>query len=93
MVNNQNLLMEDYFMAKSPHTPEFRAKISQEYLDGLGSYNYLSDKYNIGNKTLKQWVAKYRIYGIAAFANKSGNTSYSSDFKTMCVKAVLVGRY
>ncbi len=22
-------------MAKSPHTPEFRAKVSQEYLDGV----------------------------------------------------------
>lgn len=22
------------FMAKLPHTPEFRAKVSQEYLDG-----------------------------------------------------------
>lgn len=29
-------------MPKSPHTPEFRAKIAQEYLDGAGSYNYLS---------------------------------------------------
>ncbi len=27
-------------MAKSPHTPEFRAKVSQEYLDGVGSYDY-----------------------------------------------------
>lgn len=25
-------------MAKSPHTPEFRAKVSQEYLDGLDLY-------------------------------------------------------
>ena len=91
MINNQNLLMEDYFMAKSPHTPEFRAKVSQEYLDGLGSYDYLSTKYNIGSKTLKQWVAKYRFYGIIAFATKSGNTSYSSDFKTICVEAVLSG--
>ena len=40
-------------MSKSPHTPEFRAKVSQEYLDGLGSYNYLSAKYNIGCKTLR----------------------------------------
>jgi transposase-like protein len=91
MVNNQNLLMEDYFMAKSPHTPEFTAKVSQEYLDGFGSYKYLSTKYDIGNKTLRQWVAKYRLYGILAFATKSGNTSYSSDFKTMCVEAVLSG--
>ena len=45
-------------MAKSPHTPEFRAQVSQEYIDGLGSYDYLAAKYNIGSKTLKQWVAK-----------------------------------
>ena len=54
-------------MSKSPHTSEFRAKVSQEYLDGLGSYNYLATKYNIGCKTLKEWVAKYRIHGIGAF--------------------------
>ena len=48
-------------MSKSPHTSEFRAKVSQEYLDGLGSYNYLATKYNIGCKTLKEWAAKYNI--------------------------------
>ena len=78
-------------MAKSPHTAEFRAKVSQEYLDGVGSYDYISAKYSIGSKTLRDWISKYRIYGIAAFAHKSGNTSYSSDFKTMCVEAVLSG--
>lgn len=78
-------------MSKSPHTPEFRAKVSQAYLDGFGSYRYLSAKYSIGCKTLRQWVAKYRIYGIAAFSYKPGNASYSSDFKIMCVEAVLSG--
>ena len=78
-------------MSKSPHTPGFRAKVSKEYLDGFGSYKYISTKYSIGQKTLRQWVAKYSIYGIVAFVNKSGNTSYSSDFKTMCVEAVLSG--
>ncbi len=37
-------------MSKSPHTPEFRVKVLQEYLDGLGSYNYLFAKYNMGAK-------------------------------------------
>ena len=78
-------------MSKSPRTPEFRAKVSQEYLDGLGSYKYLSAKNNIGCTTLEQWVAKYKIYGIEAFSDKAGNTSYSSDFKTMCVEDVLSG--
>lgn len=77
-------------MAKSPHTPEFRAKVSQEYLDG-SSYPFLAEKYGIGKTTLQQWVAKYRLYGIAAFIKHPGNSSYSSDFKKMCVETVLSG--
>lgn len=78
-------------MSKSPHTPEFRAMVSQEYLDGLGSYDFLANKYQIGSTTLKQWVAKYRLYGLLAFHDKEGNASYSSDFKATCVEAVLSG--
>lgn len=78
-------------MSKSPHTPEFRAQVSQEYLDGYGSYDFLATKYNIGSKTLKQWVAKYRIYGIEAFTVKQGNSTYTGEYKVMCVKAVLSG--
>ncbi len=77
-------------MAKSPHTPKFRAKVSQEYLGG-SSYPFLAGKYNIGKTTLQQWVAKYRLHGIAAFIKAPGNSSYSSDFKKMCVEAVLSG--
>lgn len=75
-------------MANSPYTPEFRAKVSQEYLDG-SSYPFLAEKYNIGKTTLQQWVSKYRLYGIDAFIKAPGNSSYSSDFKKMCVDAVL----
>ena len=77
-------------MAKSPHTPEFRTKVSQEYLDG-SSYPFLVGKYGIGKTTLQQWVAKYRLYGIAVFIKPSGNSSYSPDFKKICVEAVLSG--
>lgn len=77
-------------MAKSPHTPEFRAKVSQEYLDG-SSYPFLAKKYNIGKTMLQQRVAKYRLHGIAAFIKPPGNSSYSSDFKKRCVDAVLSG--
>ena len=78
-------------MPKSPHTPELRSKVSQEYLDELGSYNSLAAKYGIGSTTLKEWVSKYRIYGIVAFTPQVGNSCYSSDFKMMCVEAVLAG--
>ena len=79
-------------MSKSPHTPEFRAMVSQEYLDGIGSYRFLAERYNIGTRTLREWVAKFRIHGIDAFITQTGNTSYSSDFKIMCVEAVLSGK-
>ena len=36
-------------MPKSKHSPEFRAKVSQEYLDGIGSIQFLADKYSIGS--------------------------------------------
>ena len=79
-------------MSKSPHTPEFRAMVSQEYLDDMGSYRFLAERYNIGTRTLREWVAKFRIHGIDAFITQTGNTSYSSDFKIMCVEAVLSGK-
>lgn len=43
-------------MPKSKHSPEFRAKVSQEYLDGIGSIQFLADKYSIGYSTLKGWI-------------------------------------
>ena len=79
-------------MSKSPHTPEFRAMVSQEYLDGIGSHRFLAERYNIGTRTLREWVAKFRIHGIDAFITQTGNTAYSSDFKIMCVEAVLSGK-
>lgn len=78
-------------MAKSPHTPEFKAKVSQEYLDRLGSFPFLANKYSIGSQTIQSWVSKYKLYGILAFQNKAGNKKYTSEFKTMCVEAVLSG--
>lgn len=78
-------------MAKSQHTPEFRAKVSQEYIDGVGSYEFLSNKYKIGITTLRRWVSKYKIYGILAFENRLGNKTYTSEFKIMCVEAVVSG--
>lgn len=76
-------------MSKSPHTPEFRAMASQEYLDGLGSYGSLATKYQIGRTQLREWVAKYRQHGLSAFQGGKGNAPYSSEFKTLCAEAVL----
>lgn len=78
-------------MPKSPHSPEFRAKIAQEYLDGKGSYKALAEKYLVGKRTIEKWVGVYRIHGIDAFLKNAGNQSYTKDFKIACVEKVING--
>lgn len=78
-------------MPKSKHTPEFRAQVAQEYLDGLGSIQSLANTYNIGYSTLKEWIYKYRIHGISAFVSGNGNRKYPKKLKIRCVEAVLSG--
>ena len=79
-------------MPKSKHSPEFRAKVSQEYLDGIGSVHFLADKYGIGYTTLRGWINDYRIHRISAFCHPTDkNTTYSNEFKINCVEAVLNG--
>lgn len=78
-------------MSKSTHTPEFRAMVAQEYLNGVGSCYYLADKYHVGRSTIQKWVALYRAHGIEAFITSTGNKSYSKAFKISCVESVLSG--
>lgn len=78
-------------MSKSSYTPEFRAKITQEYLNGNCSRKDLSKKYNIPESTIRDWINVYKTHGINAFINTNGNKQYTKDFKIQCVEAVLKG--
>ena len=78
-------------MSKSSYTPEFRAKIAQEYLNGNCSRKDLSKKYNIQESTFRDWINVYKTHGINAFINTNGNKQYTKDFKIQCVEAVLKG--
>lgn len=78
-------------MSKSSYTPEFRAKIAQEYLNGNCSRKDLSKKYNIPESTIRDWINVYKTHGINAFINTNGNKQYTKDFKIQCVEAVLKG--
>ena len=78
-------------MSISSYTPEFRAKIAQEYLNGNCSRKDLSKKYNIPESTIRDWINVYKTHGINAFINTNGNKQYTKDFKIQCVEAVLKG--
>ena len=77
-------------MSKSPHSPEWRAMISQEYLDGVASSLTLADKYGVNDKTIRRWAQRYKEQGIEAFCS-SHNKSYSSEFKMNCVEMYISG--
>lgn len=77
-------------MPRSKHISEFRAKVSQEYIDGVGSIHFLADKYGIGYTTLRGWINEYRIHGISAFCHKK-NRTYTKELKIKCVEAVING--
>lgn len=77
-------------MPRSKHSPEFRAKVSQEYVDGIGSVHFLADKYGMSYATLRGWINEYRIHGISAFCHNK-NRTYSKEFKIKCVEAVMKG--
>ncbi len=79
-------------MTKSPYSPEFRAMVSQEYIDCLGSYESVAKKYKIGYSTLRRWVKTYQIHGNKAFIPTVGNRNYTAEFKSICVKEVLSGK-
>ncbi len=78
-------------MAKSPHTPEWRAMVAQEYLDGKGSSNDIATIYGVDHKSVQRWALRYKEQGISAFHRGVGNTKYTSDFKLMCVEHYISG--
>lgn len=79
-------------MSKSPHTPEWRAMIAQEYIDGKASSYELADIYGVNAKTIRRWAQRYREQGISAFIRSNGNLQYSSEFKYSCVELYISGQ-
>ena len=78
-------------MAKSPFTPEQRASIAQEYLDGLGSSIELALKYNVNSYTVRRWAHRYKEHGILAFSKENKDVRYTEEFKMFCVELYLQG--
>lgn len=78
-------------MSKAKYTVELKLNIVKEYLSGAGSYNTLATKHGVGSTALKSWVHTFQAQGEAGLQPRRFHSSYSSDFKVKCVKAVLRG--
>lgn len=78
-------------MAKSPHTPELRAMVAKEYLDGKAPSPDIAKRYGINDRTVRRWAQRYQDQGIAAFERGSGNTTYTAEFKMNYVELYISG--
>ena len=78
-------------MAKSKFSPEERARIAQEYLDGKGSAAVLGKQYGASETAIKTWVRIYKYQGVEGFVTGNGNKAYTAEFKQKCVEMYLRG--
>lgn len=73
-------------MAK--YSYEFKLKVVQAYMNGEGSYDYLSKKNKISTSSrLKEWVASYKKFGKEGLMRS--NKNYSFQFKLSVVELYL----
>ena len=74
----------------SKYSYEFKMKVVQSYLNGEGSYQYLSDKYNIpSGETIRKWVLAYEKLGKEGLLRSRQNKKYSFQFKLSVVELYL----
>jgi len=73
-------------MSKSPHTPEWRAMVAQEYLDGIASSYDIAARYGVRSATIRRWAQRYKENGILAFSRGKENSRYTLEFKIMCTE-------
>lgn len=71
-------------MSRSKHSPEFRAKVSQEYIDGIGSVHFLANKYVIGYSTLRGWINEIHNSWHIRFLSLKKQNLYKRIKNKMC---------
>lgn len=77
------------------YTPEEKIQIVKEYLSGT-SFREIGQRlgYTSSNGypgSFDSWLALYREHGEEAFYHKSGNNTYTKEFKTMVVEEFIAG--
>lgn len=69
---------------------EFKLKVVNDYLSGIGGYQFLSAKYGLSNhEMIHKWVNTYKEFGTEGLRKKRQNNVYDSDFKLNAVNLYL----
>lgn len=72
-------------------TPEEKAQAVIDYLDKNKSRTQICEELCISSRTIQDWAILYNKHGIAGFAVKARNSSYSKEFKTKVVEEYIRG--
>jgi transposase len=69
---------------------DFKLKVVNAYLSGVGGFQFLSDKYGLPSKeTVLDWVNAYHEFGALGLQRKRQNTVYDFNFKLHAVNLYL----
>ena len=63
------------------YSSELKIQVASDYLNGRGSYNGLSKKYNITLSIIRTWVNTAELNGLESLKVKRTKREYSVDFK------------
>lgn len=80
--------MGSFIMVK--YSYELKRQVIQDYLNGLGGYKKLAQKYGLPTKSIiLQWLNVYEHYGFEGLEIKRKKRTYSREFKLNAVKCYL----
>lgn len=72
-------------------TPEEKEQAVIDYLDRNKSRTQICEELCISSRTIQDWAIIYNKHGIAGFARKTRNSSYSKEFKIKVVEEYIKG--
>jgi len=68
---------------------EFKRMVVNEYLNGQGGWDYLSQKYNLTRSVIQRWVSSYRHFGEEGLRRSRQRKVYTFEFKIHVVELYL----
>ena len=72
-------------------TPYEKEQACLDYINGNRSRSEICNFLHIFTRTIQDWAAIYKKYGILGFTKKTKNRSYSKEFKMELVKKYISG--
>lgn len=80
-------------MGRNPKV-SFEQKLDavKKYLDSNGSTHTIAQEYGISQMSFRQWIRKYKAFGISGLKPSRNNVGYSGDLKMQAVLDYIGGK-